>query len=817
LEEALKKSRRVVRSGTYIFLAACLLLYGIYAAFAYALSLLSSETQTRTRINDIGTLAVGVVDDYLGEKAEAVSQITNRDDAVGFIMKLRTSGATVMNTGTYIPIHRLMETTGNLNSDVRTAFALDVGTGNVVSGRPQFISPAVFDLREQPWFISAVSEDAGSEYIVTPIHESIFDDGVKVFSLLIPVSENKHVVGYFGVEIDASKIAHMMNNYVLSDDAFPIISTSSGEVIYAPSGSTEFSARYNVSEPPISEFLSHQAGLSQLSNSYIGNDNKPIFYYFDSYSIPNWSVLVVFDEAGVSGGTLTIFALEAAVLLLLVALFFIIVNSIMREKLSLISPIAKELSDFGSGNFKTRINSEKAGELGFASRTLDALGRELAEKTAAAESFRYQDPTTGLSNRVRLYDCIDDHIASRSEDNNSFAVFFIDLDNFKWLNETYGHKFGDDALAAFAKVMTDAVTPESEAFRYSGDEFILIYDYTVREDLDSFSEKLRAAFSKPFRVQNDKIYFRFSCGIALYPDNGLTADDILRQAASALSAAKAMGKNCSAFVPDDDGVGPKKAYIAQVLSHALHNRELYLHYQPIISMETNTIYGFEALLRWESAEFGNIPPSDFIKVAEESGEIVQIGMWILENACRFIQRVNKEYNRDIVISVNVSPVQLRKRDYIEHIRNVLAISHINPANIQLEITEGNLVDFIDNKNETLEEVIATGITLALDDFGNGYSSLNYLKNLPVKALKISKMFMGENADEKSEAITASTIELVHSLGLIIVVEGVESREQYEKLKAMHCDYIQGYLFSKPLPEDRAIQFIPQYESLHGDQ
>jgi diguanylate cyclase (GGDEF)-like protein len=816
LEEALKKSRRVVRSSTYILAAACLLLYGIYAIFAYALSLLSSETQTRTRINDIGTLAVGVVEDYLDEKAESVAQITSRPDAVDFIMKLRTSGGAVMTTGTYIPIHRLMETTGNLNSDVRTAFAMDVGTGNIVNGRSDFISHAVFDLREQPWFNSAVSDYAASEYIVTAVHESMFDKGVKVFSLLIPISENNNVIGYFGVEIDASKISHMMNNYVLSDDAFPIISTATGEVIYTPSGNSEFANHYSVTEPPISEFLSHQAGLSQLSNSYIGNDNKPVFYYFDSYSIPNWSVLVVFDEAGVSGGSLTIFALEAAVLLLLVALFFIIVNSIMREKLSLISPIAKELSDFGSGNFKTRINSEKGGELGFASRTLDALGKELAEKTAAAENFRYQDPTTGLSNRVRLYECIDDHIASRSEESNSFAVFFIDLDNFKWLNETYGHKFGDDALSVFAKVMTDAVTPESEAFRYSGDEFILIYDYAVREDLDSFTEKLRAAFSKPFRVQNDKIYFRFSCGIALYPDNGLTADDILRQAASALSAAKAMGKNCSAFVPDDDGSGPKKAYIAQVLSHALHNRELYLHYQPIISMETNTIYGFEALLRWESAEFGNIPPSDFIKVAEESGEIVQIGMWILENACRFIQRVNKEYNRDIVISVNVSPVQLRKRDYIEHIRNVLAISRINPANIQLEITEGNLVDFIDNKNETLEEVIATGITLALDDFGNGYSSLNYLKNLPVKALKISKTFISENADEKSEAITASTIELVHSLGLIIVVEGVESREQYEKLKAMHCDYIQGYLFSKPLPEDRAIQFIPQYESLHGE-
>jgi EAL domain-containing protein (putative c-di-GMP-specific phosphodiesterase class I) len=234
-------------------------------------------------------------------------------------------------------------------------------------------------------------------------------------------------------------------------------------------------------------------------------------------------------------------------------------------------------------------------------------------------------------------------------------------------------------------------------------------------------------------------------------------------------------------------------------------------------METGKIYGFEALLRWQSAEFGNIPPADFINIAEESGEIVQIGMWILENACRVIQRVNREYDRDIVISVNVSPVQLRQHDYIQHIKDVLAISHINPANIQLEITEGNLVDFIDNRNETLEEVIATGITLALDDFGTGYSSMAYLKNLPVKCLKIDSMFMdGGNTDQKSEAITASTIDLVHSLGLIIVAEGIENREQYDRLKAMHCDYIQGYLFSKPIAEDKAFEFIPQFEQLHGN-
>jgi diguanylate cyclase (GGDEF)-like protein len=788
------------------------LLYLTFSVFAYGLSVLSAQSNIQMRTSDIGALATGVIADYLTEKETSVARISDRADAVEFLMTLRRDAAAVIEEAAFSDIARLMSTAGNFDSDVKSAWALDSGSGNLINGKGQYISPEVYDARTMHWFASA--RDSSQGYAVTDIYTSVFDGSGEVFSIIKPVSENGNVVGYFGVEIDINKITYMMDTYISSEGSFPIVISDGHSVVYYPENNGEFTKIYSIQNPPVSDFIAHTSGLTQLSNSYIDADGNTLYYYFDSYTIPNWSVLVLFDVKSVSGNALAMFGLEATVLFLMVMLFFIIVNSIIREKLSLLSAVTDEISEFALGNYKPRINSVKIGELGYASRDLDMLGKELAEKTAAAETLQFIDPTTGLFNRVKLYECIEEHIATRSTNHSSFAVLFIDLDNFKWLNETYGHKFGDDALSVFAKVLSDAVTPESQAFRYSGDEFIIVYDFDVRSDIDSFSNKMRAAFQNSFRVQNDKIYFRFSCGIALYPENGLTADDMLRQAASALTAAKAQGKNCSAFVPEDDGAGPKKAYIAQVLSHALHNRELYLNYQPIINMETGAIYGFEALIRWESAEFGNIPPADFIKVAEESGEIVQIGMWILESACRFIQRVNKEYNREIVISVNVSPVQLRQRDYIEHIRNVLTISRINPANIQLEITEGNLVDFIDNRNETLEEVINTGITLALDDFGTGYSSMAYLKNLPVKCLKIDSSFMEGYSSEKSQAITASTIDLVHSLGLIIVAEGIESREQYDKLKAMHCDYIQGYLLSKPLAEDKAIEFIPQYEQIH---
>jgi diguanylate cyclase (GGDEF)-like protein len=760
-------------------------------------------------------LASGLVSDYIAEKEQILSRIVSRNDASSFIMELRYDESGILNDGYAINMFNILRATTSTDSDVQYAWALSNDPGNAVSSNSTYISPGTYSIKDQKWFKSAISTDAPFE--ISPLYQSMFDKDLTVFSIISPVNQNGNIIGWFGIEVDPSALFNILNKYISNDGSFPIIYSSDHTVIYAPTENKHFTDRYNVEQPPIASFIARTPSMTEDEASFTTDSGERVYYYLDSGKVPGWSILVVFNVAELGGDAYHLFFVNASVLLLCLAIFFIVINAIMRDRLKLLTPITDALSDFLVGNYKTRINSEQRGQLGYAARAVDTLGKKLADKSEAADNLAYIDPITGLENRIKLYGCIDDHLSARNATQKTFAVLFLDLDNFKWLNETYGHKFGDEALSVFAKALSDAVTPDAQVFRYTGDEFLLVYDFDTKEDLDDFANKLHAAFNAPFRVSDDSIYFRFSCGIAIYPDNGLTADDMLREAAYALSSAKSAGKNRISYVPKDENIGPKKAYIAQVLTHALPNRELYLNYQPIVAIETGRVYGFEALLRWENPEFGNIPPADFIAIAEESGEIVKIGMWILENACRFIQRINREYDRDVVISVNVSPVQLRQHDYIEHIRDVIAISHINPANIQLEITEGTLVDFIDNRNETLEEVIATGITLALDDFGTGYSSMAYLKNLPVTCLKIDKMFVdgvGES-EAKSSAITASTIELVHGLGLVIVAEGIETREQYELLKKLHCDYIQGYLFSKPLLEERALEFIPKFEQLHN--
>ncbi|MBQ8786376.1 MAG: bifunctional diguanylate cyclase/phosphodiesterase, partial [Oscillospiraceae bacterium] len=419
---------------------------------------------------------------------------------------------------------------------------------------------------------------------------------------------------------------------------------------------------------------------------------------------------------------------------------------------------------------------------------------------------------------IKLYEYMDDIIRTLEEGRSRFAVMFIDIDNFKWLNETLGHNFGDAVLSAFASELKEHIHPDSAIFRFSGDEFIIITEFdTDYSAVYDVIEKLHKCFNKPLEILNDKIYVKFSVGVSIYPDDDLTPDFLLRNAEMALHRAKESGKDRVAFYTNSHKNQSfySKAAIARSLNEALRNGELFLHYQPIVSAESCDIHGFEVLLRWISPEFGVVPPTEFIKVAEESGAIIQIGTWIFESACRTLKQINENLNPDVIMSINVSPVQLRRDNYIEHIRRVIDITQVNPKNIQLEITESTLIDFTDSKNTVINDINDMGIALALDDFGTGYSSLNYLKNFPIKCLKIDKSFIDEiNNNKRDYAITDSIIDLVHNLGIHTVAEGIETVGQYDFLKDMNCDYIQGFLMSKPLEEADAIEFVEKYDALH---
>jgi diguanylate cyclase (GGDEF)-like protein len=518
------------------------------------------------------------------------------------------------------------------------------------------------------------------------------------------------------------------------------------------------------------------------------------------------------------GDMMQAFLFQTAFLTALMMLFFVVINSVMRQKVALVRPLSKMVESVNAGDLTYRIETKSKSELAVIARGFN----EIIKNTSVLEEqlliAAKTDLVTGLPNRAAMYEKIDEMTGDRRQ---KFAVIFSDLDNFKWLNETFGHRFGDNALGIFAKTVSESIPTNSDGkktafvFRYSGDELVIIAPFTETEEIVALQARIRNAFTNPVPVGTQRIYFRFSAGVAIYPDDGLEPDELMRLSDAAVHLAKENGKNITVFSPKDAPGGvPRKAYIAQALTSALQSREMYLNFQPIVSFETCEIYGFEALLRWNSNEFGNIGPSDFINIAEESGEIIQIGKWIFENACRFISMINDRFSKEFVLSVNVSPSQLKQAGYLKHIKNVLDISQLNPSKVQIELTESTLIDFIDNHSEIIDEVSKLGITIALDDFGTGYSSMKYLRDLPVKCLKIDKTFIDTVNERKGESITDSIIDLVHNLGIITVAEGIETVEQYDKLSEMKCDYIQGYIISKPLDEEESVSFVENYDEKH---
>ncbi|MDE7293789.1 MAG: bifunctional diguanylate cyclase/phosphodiesterase, partial [Oscillospiraceae bacterium] len=446
-------------------------------------------------------------------------------------------------------------------------------------------------------------------------------------------------------------------------------------------------------------------------------------------------------------------------------------------------------------------------------RSVDELAQKLQDQNKQIDDYRNIDPTTQLKNRYRLYEYLNDLAVSRDETRQRFALLFVDIDNFKWITETLGHKLGDEFLRTFGQRLR-AVVPN--VFRFSGDEFVVVTefneDYGVIEDV---VKKLRMEMAEPIEILNDKLYAQFSVGVSVFPDDDTNLDMLLRDADIAVSRAKEKGKGRTAyFNPSFHQKLANKATIAQKLNKALENNEMFLKFQPIISVRNGDIHGFEVLVRWENDELGHVPPFTFVQIAEETGAIVEIGTWIFETGCRYLKRMN-EYNSDIIMSINVSAVQLKKKDFIDKVVRTLEIFHIDPKNLQIEITETCLVDFAQGGNNVLQKLADLGISLALDDFGTGYSSFGYLKDMPIKTLKVDKSFVDEICNKNKDLqITGSIIDMVRNLGIKTVVEGVESIEQYNILSEMQCDYIQGFLMSKPLSANDAMEFVKSYDELH---
>ena len=410
------------------------------------------------------------------------------------------------------------------------------------------------------------------------------------------------------------------------------------------------------------------------------------------------------------------------------------------------------------------------------------------------------DALTGLANRTLLNGRLHQAIGSAAETVSEIAVVFIDLDQFKFINDTYGHALGDGLLQSMADRLRSCVRDSDTVARQGGDEFVLLLQGYRPADLAGVVQRLHAAIALPWRSGRREFHVTSSIGVAVYPSDGDTADILLRNADAAMYKAKENGRNAVQFFTAElNHALVERLDIEHRLRGALARHQFLLHYQPRIDMDTGKIAGAEALLRWRVPQRGLVSPARFISVAEDTGLIVPIGRWVLHTACAQAREWQVAGLPPIVVSVNVSPRQFREGNIVETIAEALRVTGLDAHYLQIELTEGLAMHGAEKYVEMLGRIKALGVQIAVDDFGTGYSSLSYLKRFPVDQLKVDRSFVVDLATDPDDAvIVQAIIALGHKLNLRVVAEGVETTDQLDFLRQSGCDEMQGYLFGRPM-------------------
>jgi len=439
---------------------------------------------------------------------------------------------------------------------------------------------------------------------------------------------------------------------------------------------------------------------------------------------------------------------------------------------------------------------------------------DITERKRNEQELRYlanYDTLTGLPNRTLLSERLGHAVVRARRGGRKVAVLFLDLDRFKHVNDSMGHAAGDRMLKAAGSRLRDNVRDGDTVARIGGDEFtVVLEDLVDAGEAERVAQKLISAFEQPLELEDGQdVVISPSIGVSLYPDHGQTPTDLIKFADTAMYQAKDRGrKTYMVYTESMDAAARLRATMIGALRKALERNEFSLVFQPKLSLLDERITGVEALLRWHSEELGEISPATFIPIAEETGMIVEIGDWVLVQACSQLAAWYRAGLRDISMSVNVSVLQLLRGELTQRLCDVLAESDMSPSQLELELTESMVMANAEQSITTLRQLKAVGVTLSIDDFGTGYSSLSYLKRLPIDTLKIDKEFVGDiTTDPDDEAITATVINMAHSLGLNVVAEGVETAEQVEYLREQGCDEIQGHWLSRPLPAAQCFAFL----------
>lgn len=472
------------------------------------------------------------------------------------------------------------------------------------------------------------------------------------------------------------------------------------------------------------------------------------------------------------------------------------------------------------------INRNKKGEVFYIHQTIRPLkdkngnithfvatGKDVTQLKAMEEKLNflaYNDIITGIPNRNFFVERLNREIARSEYREKLFAVAVINIDRFKYINDTFGPAFGDHILKIAAERISGALRKGDVVARLGSDEFGIVFvDIRRSEDTAHIFEKIRSDFLQPIKLKDEEIMVELSAGVSFYPNDGKSADELIKNANIGLNKAKKLGGNTIQFYTLE--MNKRMSELAQMerlLFRAMKEDEFQVHYQPYWDINTKKTVGMEALIRWNSKELGSVPPSRFIPVLEEARMIMDVGAWVLRESCRQVKEwVDKGY-KAVPVSVNLSLVQFKQKDLGEMITETLKGCGIEPGLITLEITESALMQDTEFTKHVLNKLKGAGFSISIDDFGTGYSSLSHLKKLPVDNLKIDISFIREIAhDPDTASIVTAIIGMAHTMNLKTIAEGVETEEQWKILRLLRCDLAQGFYFSKPVPAGEVEKFL----------
>ncbi|WP_163836014.1 EAL domain-containing protein [Spartinivicinus ruber] len=679
----------------------------------------------------------------------------------------------------------------------------------------------------EPWFrrLKESDQDTQAFFTLHPDTQKLALLVAKAIRLadqsIDPLFAEAKLRGYLVISVETSELLQYLQQARIGNNGYMFLVDSQGRILYTP-------------KPD--KTVEDKALFSQLK-SQVNETLKAQFANNESYLslVPlaeNLNLIAVWPEADVHAITQRVEVVVAVItfgtMLVGGILLYWILNSLIVNPILYLKQAALNIAD---GNMKVAIDTSQTDEIGDLAKAFNDMRDSLRETGIALHKIAYQDSLTGLSNRNMFIESLSRAIAHCKRQKLCFALLFIDLDGFKVVNDTLGHDAGDDLLKTFANRLRlclrteDLISrnivdfeetiddPDKGVSRLGGDEFTILLNGVAKgEDASLVAERILEALSHPFILKGQRYHLGASIGITVYPDDGDEPGELLKHADTAMYHAKSMGKNNYQFYHNAmTAKAMERHELLTDLRKAIEQGQMILHYQPQLELKTGELIGCEALVRWDHPTKGLIPPFHFIPLAEETGLIVPLGEWVLEEACRQAKEWQIAGFKPIKVAVNVSNIQFNRVDISQLVTDKLGQTGLEAKYLSLELTETSIMQSGNVSFEMLQAIKGQGVGIAMDDFGTGYSSLGALKKLPIDNLKVDKSFIDEIPENsESKVIFKAIVAMTKQFGISLTAEGVETREQRDFLHVHDCDFIQGYLLSKPLPPKEMGDFLANH-------